>query len=299
MAVPKKKKASSLKKGLGKGVDALFGDSPEDILFKDESDKNGVTTLPLIDIEPNKDQPRKDFDADKLDALAESISEHGVISPILVTPTQNGTYKIVAGERRWRASKIAGLKEIPCIIKELDNQALSEIALVENLQRDDLNPIEESEGYHYLMEKFSLTQDEISKKIGKSRSAIANVMRLNNLCQPVKELLKEDKITQGHARALLTLDEDIQITVAERIVRDGLNVRQIESLVQNLGKEKRASSRKMPNPMMQKYYKDVENNLSSQFGTKVRICEGSKKGRIEIEYYSKDDLERILFELRK
>lgn len=299
MAVPKKKKASSLKKGLGKGVDALFGDSPEDILFKDESDKNGVTTLPLIDIEPNKDQPRKDFDADKLDALAESISEHGVISPILVTPTQNGTYKIVAGERRWRASKIAGLKEIPCIIKELDNQALSEIALVENLQRDDLNPIEESEGYHYLMEKFSLTQDEISKKIGKSRSAIANVMRLNNLCQPVKELLKEDKITQGHARALLTLDEDIQITVAERIVRDGLNVRQTESLVQNLGKEKRPSSRKMPNPMMQKYYKDVENNLSSQFGTKVRICEGSKKGRIEIEYYSKDDLERILFELRK
>lgn len=299
MAVPKKKKASSLKKGLGKGVDALFGDSPEDILFKDESDKNGVTTLPLIDIEPNKDQPRKDFDADKLDALAESISEHGVISPILVTPTQNGTYKIVAGERRWRASKIAGLKEIPCIIKELDNQALSEIALVENLQRDDLNPIEESEGYHYLMEKFSLTQDEISKKIGKSRSAIANVMRLNNLCQPVKELLKEDKITQGHARALLALDEDIQITVAERIVRDGLNVRQTESLVQNLGKEKRPSSRKMPNPMMQKYYKDVENNLSSQFGTKVRICEGSKKGRIEIEYYSKDDLERILFELRK
>lgn len=299
MAVPKKKKASSLKKGLGKGVDALFGDSPEDILFKDESDKNGVTTLPLIDIEPNKDQPRKDFDADKLDALAESISEHGVISPILVTPTQNGTYKIVAGERRWRASKIAGLKEIPCIIKELDNQALSEIALVENLQRDDLNPIEESEGYHYLMERFSLTQDEISKKIGKSRSAIANVMRLNNLCQPVKELLKEDKITQGHARALLTLDEDIQITVAERIVRDGLNVRQTESLVQNLGKEKRPSSRKMPNPMMQKYYKDVENNLSSQFGTKVRICEGSKKGRIEIEYYSKDDLERILFELRK
>lgn len=299
MAVPKKKKASSLKKGLGKGVDALFGDSPEDILFKDESDKNGVTTLPLIDIEPNKDQPREDFDADKLDALAESISEHGVISPILVTPTQNGTYKIVAGERRWRASKIAGLKEIPCIIKELDNQALSEIALVENLQRDDLNPIEESEGYHYLMEKFSLTQDEISKKIGKSRSAIANVMRLNNLCQPVKELLKEDKITQGHARALLTLDEDIQITVAERIVRDGLNVRQTESLVQNFGKEKRPSSRKMPNPMMQKYYKDVENNLSSQFGTKVRICEGSKKGRIEIEYYSKDDLERILFELRK
>ena len=293
--------ANKKKNGLGKGVNVLFNDSPDELLsvLESEPDKSGRNLLPIIDIEPNKDQPRKDFDEDKLAALAESIKEHGVISPILVTPGKGGTYKIVAGERRWRASKLAGLKEIPCIIKELNAQELSELAMVENLQRDDLNPIEESEGYRYLMERFSLTQEEIAKKIGKSRSAIANALRLNNLCPEVKNLLKDDKLSQGHARALLTLDVDAQLAIAERIIQDGLNVRQTETLVQNYGSEKTRPQKKAINPMMQKYYKDVENNLSSQFGTKVRICEGSKKGRIEIEYYSKDDLERILFELRK
>lgn len=293
--------ANKKKNGLGKGVNVLFNDSPDELLsvLDSEPDKSGRNLLPIIDIEPNKDQPRKDFDEDKLAALAESIKEHGVISPILVTPGKGGTYKIVAGERRWRASKLAGLKEIPCIIKELNAQELSELAMVENLQRDDLNPIEESEGYRYLMERFSLTQEEIAKKIGKSRSAIANALRLNNLCTEVKALLKDDKLSQGHARALLTLDADAQLAIAERIIQDGLNVRQTETIVQNYGSEKTRPQKKNVNPMMQKYYKDVENNLSSQFGTKVRICEGSKKGRIEIEYYSKDDLERILFELRK
>ena len=293
--------ANKKKNGLGKGVNVLFNDSPDELLsvLESEPDKSGRNLLPIIDIEPNKDQPRKDFDEDKLAALAESIKEHGVISPILVTPGKGGTYKIVAGERRWRASKLAGLKEIPCIIKELNAQELSELAMVENLQRDDLNPIEESEGYRYLMERFSLTQEEIAKKIGKSRSAIANALRLNNLCTWVKALLKDDKLSQGHARALLTLDVDAQLAIAERIIQDGLNVRQTEAIVQNYGSEKTRPQKKTVNPMMQKYYKDVENNLSSQFGTKVRICEGSKKGRIEIEYYSKDDLERILFELRK
>ena len=293
--------ANKKKNGLGEGVNVLFNDSPDELLsvLESEPDKSGRNLLPIIDIEPNKDQPRKDFDEDKLAALAESIKEHGVISPILVTPGKGGTYKIVAGERRWRASKLAGLKEIPCIIKELNAQGLSELAMVENLQRDDLNPIEGSEGYRYLMERFSLTQEEIAKKIGKSRSAIANALRLNNLCTEVKALLKDDKLSQGHARALLTLDADAQLAIAERIIQDGLNVRQTEAIVQNYGSEKTRPQKKTVNPMMQKYYKDVENNLSSQFGTKVRICEGSKKGRIEIEYYSKDDLERILFELRK
>ena len=293
--------ANKKKNGLGKGVNVLFNDSPDELLsvLDSEPDKSGRNLLPIIDIEPNKDQPRKDFDEDKLAALAESIKEHGVISPILVTPGKGGTYKIVAGERRWRASKLAGLKESPCIIKELNAQELSELAMVENLQRDDLNPIEESEGYRYLMERFSLTQEEIAKKIGKSRSAIANALRLNNLCTEVKALLKDDKLSQGHARALLTLDADAQLAIAERIIQDGLNVRQTEAIVQNYSSEKTRPQKKTVNPMMQKYYKDVENNLSSQFGTKVRICEGSKKGRIEIEYYSKDDLERILFELRK
>lgn len=287
---------------LGKGLGALFGGGDMDIISEINSitpANTGVTELPLVDIEPNRNQPRKDFDADKLNALAESIKEHGVVSPILVTPNKNGTYKIVAGERRWRASKLVGLHEIPCIIKEFDDREVSELALVENLQRDDLNPIEEAEGYKHLMEVFSLTQDEIAKKIGKSRSAVANSLRLNNLCPEVKEMLKEDKLTQGHARALLTLPPETQLMLAEKIVQDGLNVRQAEALAQNAASGKPAPAKRTVNPMTQKYYKDLENNLSSRFGTKVKISEGAKKGKIEIEYYSRDDLERILFELRK
>ena len=276
--------------GLGSGLDFLYDENAADVQVK--------KTLRLSELEPNRDQPRKIFSEEAIAALADSIQRYGMLQPILVRP-YGLNYQIVAGERRWRASKLAGLKEIPCIIKELNAQELSELAMVENLQRDDLNPIEESEGYRYLMERFSLTQEEIAKKIGKSRSAIANALRLNNLCPGVKNLLKDDKLSQGHARALLTLDSEAQLAIAERIIQDGLNVRQTEAIVQNYGSEKTRPQKKTVNPMMQKYYKDVENNLSSQFGTKVRICEGSKKGRIEIEYYSKDDLERILFELRK
>lgn len=287
---------------LGKGLGALFGSGDVDIISEINSTAPqgaAVSEIPLIDIEPNRNQPRKDFDADKLEALAESIKEHGVVSPILVTPNKNGTYKIVAGERRWRASKLAGLHEIPCIVKEFDDREVSELALVENLQRDDLNPIEEAEGYKHLMETFSLTQDEVAKKVGKSRSAVANSLRLNNLCPEVKDMLKEDKLTQGHARALLTLPAETQLMLAEKIVQDGLNVRQAEALAQNAASGKPAPAKRAVNPMTQKYYKDLENNLSSLFGTKVKISEGAKKGKIEIEYYSKDDLERILFELRK
>lgn len=287
---------------LGKGLGALFGNGDVDIISEINSTAPqgaAVSEIPLIDIEPNRNQPRKDFDADKLEALAESIKEHGVVSPILVTPNKNGTYKIVAGERRWRASKLAGLHEIPCIVKEFDDREVSELALVENLQRDDLNPIEEAEGYKHLIDAFSLTQDEVAKKVGKSRSAVANSLRLNNLCPEVKDMLKEDKLTQGHARALLTLPTETQLMLAEKIVQDGLNVRQAEALAQNAASGKPAPAKRAVNPMTQKYYKDLENNLSSLFGTKVKISEGAKKGKIEIEYYSKDDLERILFELRK
>ena len=287
---------------LGKGLGALFGSGDVDIISEINSTAPqgaAVSEIPLIDIEPNRNQPRKDFDADKLEALAESIKEHGVVSPILVTPNKNGTYKIVAGERRWRASKLAGLHEIPCIVKEFDDREVSELALVENLQRDDLNPIEEAEGYKHLIDAFSLTQDEVAKKVGKSRSAVANSLRLNNLCPEVKDMLKEDKLTQGHARALLTLPTETQLMLAEKIVQDGLNVRQAEALAQNAASGKPTPAKRAVNPMTQKYYKDLENNLSSLFGTKVKISEGAKKGKIEIEYYSKDDLERILFELRK
>lgn len=292
------------KTGLGRGLNALFDEPAGDIVSEIDkigasSNTDGVKLLPLADIEPNKDQPRKDFDADKLAALSVSIEEHGVVSPIIVVPTKNGTYKIVAGERRWRASKLAGLHEIPCIIKDFKEQEVMEIALVENLQREDLNPIEEAEGYRQLMNTFSLTQEEIARRVGKSRSAIANALRLNNLCDTVKEMVQKEKLTQGHARALLTLDEETQISLAEKIIENDLNVRQAEALAQNATVDKKPASKKHTNPLMQKFYKDIETDLSSRFGTKVKISESTKKGRIEIEYYSKDDLERILFELRR
>ncbi len=292
--------AGHTKKSLGKGLDSLFdSDSILDEINSNDDSGEHIKLISLADIEPNKNQPRKSFDRDKLEALADSISEHGLVSPILVTPTKNGTYKIVAGERRWRASKLAGLREIPCLIKDFDEQKVSELALVENLQRDDLNPVEEAEGYRYLLETFSLTQDEIAKKVGKSRSAVANSLRLNNLCNEVKELLRDNKLTQGHARALLTLDKGLQIEYAEKIISEDLNVRQAEALAQKSQTQKKTSQTKSINPMTQKYYKDLEGSLSSRFGTKVKISEGSKKGKIEIEYYSKDDLERILFELKR
>ncbi len=293
--MPEKKPA---KGGLGKGLGALLSGPPED-LIESTSNKTPSDTIKIADIEPNKNQPRKSFDKEKLEALSESIKEHGVVSPIIVVPTKNGTYKIVAGERRWRAAKLAGLKEIPCIIKDFDDVTASEIALVENLQRDDLNPIEEAEGYRYLMDTFSLTQDEVSQKVGKSRSAVANALRLNNLCDEVKDMLCDGRLTQGHARALLTLSPEKQLEVAEKIIASDLNVRQAEALAKSSNLIKQTSAQRSSNPLMQKFYKNIESELSSRFGTKVKINEGAKKGKIEIEYYSKDDLERLLFELKR
>ena len=286
------------KSALGKGLGSLFPDNAEDLIEEIKSE-GPSDTIPLADIEPNKNQPRKSFDKEKLEALANSIKEHGIVSPIIVTPSKNGTYKIVAGERRWRAARLAGLREVPCIVKDFDEKEASEIALVENLQRDDLNPIEESDGYRYLIERFSLTQDEVAQKVGKSRSAVANSLRLSNLCDDVKKLVQEDKLTQGHARALLPLSDHKQIELAQRIIDGDLNVRQAEALVKSASTTQNKSLQKTSNPLTQKYNKELESTLSSRFGTKVKISEGSKKGKIEIEYYSKDDLERILFELKR
>ncbi len=300
------------KKAMGRGLGALFMDNdhenPDEIrdiveeihqIGAPKADGSDVVQLKTMDIEPNKGQPRHRFDEEKLTALSESIQEHGVISPILVTPTKSGTYRIVAGERRWRASKLAGLKTVPCIIRSFEEQTVMELALVENLQREDLNPIEEAEGYQKLMDTFDLTQEEISKRVGKSRSAVANSLRLCNLTQEVKALVIQGEISQGHARALLSVeDSDLQLRLAERIIKEGLNVRQVEAIVSEIGKPK-AKTPRTQNPMTRKYYQDVETALGSQLGTKVKIREGAKKGKIEIEYYSKDDLERILFELRR
>lgn len=292
------------KSGLGKGLGSLFTEPAGSIVSEIDKmgDANGlmpIIMIPIVDIEPNKEQPRKEFDGEKLSALASSIETHGVVSPIIVTQTKRGTYKIVAGERRWRASKLAGLHEIPCMVRDFQELEIMEVALVENLQREDLNPIEEAEGYRRLMDSFSLTQEEVAQKVGKSRSAVANSLRLNNLCDAVKEMVQSGMLTQGHARALLPLSPDKQLALAEKIAENDLTVRQAETLAKAALSDKPVPTKKISNPLMQKYYKDLEATLSSRYGTKVKISEGSKKGKIEIEYYSKDDLERILFELRK
>ncbi len=299
--------AEKKKKPMGKGLGALFGDSSQSVKEMIEEVESGsskkekkeVILLKTVDVEPNKGQPRKQFDKEKLEALSESIREHGVLQPILVTPTQSGTYKIVAGERRWRASKLAGLKEIPCIIRSFEEQQVMELALVENLQREDLNPIEEAEGYQQLMNTFSLTQEEISKRVGKSRSAVANALRLNNLTKSIKKMVISGDLTQGHARALLGLSDSVSMEeAAKKIIDFGYNVRQTEALVASMQNPKKEAPKKSIPPFMKKYYKEMEDDLSSRLGTKVKIKEGTKKGKIEIDYYSKDDLDRILFELR-
>lgn len=296
------------RKVMGKGIGVLFSDmdlgGSENIdIFKDlneETDENSIKNIRIRDIEPNKNQPRKNFDKEKLEILSESIKNHGIVQPVLVKETANSTYMIVAGERRWRAAKMAGLKEIPCIVKDFENDAVMEIALIENLQRENLNPIEEAEGYRSLMNAFDLTQEEVAERVGKSRSAVANSLRLNNLCDEVKKFVIDGKISSGHARALLSIsDPKKQTETAEVIIEKGLNVRQVEKMVSAPEKTKNKKPAKKISGMMKKYFEEVESDLGSKFGTKVKISEGSGKGKIEIEYYSKDDLERILFELKK
>ncbi len=288
------------KKGLGRGLGALFTEVDNELDLKnitsDKTDGDKVVSLKIIDVEPNPKQPRRSFDKDALDALASSIKTHGVVSPILVQAGKKGMYTIIAGERRWRASKIAGLKEIPCIIKDYSNQEVMEIALIENLQREDLNPIEEAEGYKHLMEAFSLTQEQISEKVGKSRSAVANALRLNNLCDDVKSLVVEKKLSQGHARTLLPVnDKALQLEIAEKIIKEDLSVRVTEKLVSDLLKNPIIKKTKQTTPS----YKNVEKQLSDIFKTKVKISSGKNKGKIEFEFYNPEDLERLLFEFKK
>ena len=303
--------ASKSKKGLGRGLEALFDDSKSekssegfdflsDLSDTEIADSDSIKMIKVRDIEPNKNQPRKTFDKEKLEILSSSIATHGIVQPILVKPNINGTYMIVAGERRWRAAKLAKIKEVPCVIRQLDEPAVMEIALIENLQREDLNPIEEAEGYRRLMETCELTQEEVAEKVGRSRSAVANSLRLNNLSERVKQMVIDGKLSQGHARALLSItDDNEQFELAKFIIEKGLNVRQVEKLVSDTSENKKKPKTKQVTGMMKKYFSEVENDLGSRLGTKVKISEGANKGKIEIEYYSKDDLERILFELKK
>ena len=279
------------KKGLNtsKGLGALIA-ADMDFIADDAASDGRVTELKLIDIEPNTNQPRKKFDDESLIELSESIKEHGVISPILVYKSQNGYYKIIAGERRWRASKIAGVKTIPAIIKDYDEMQIYEVALIENLQRENLNPVEEAMGYKKLMEDFSLTQEQIAKKLSKSRSGIANTLRLLNLSKEVLKLLEEGQISIGHGKVLASLsDKGRQLEMAKAIIEKQLSVRQLEELLKK-GAEK---PRKKININLKLAFENLEKHIGDIFSTKVTIVDKKGKGKITIDYYSKEDLERI------
>lgn len=278
-----------MKRVLGQGLDALFSKSGSLDEEASEKEQGEVRMIKTSLIEPRRDQPRKNFDREQLQALANSISEHGVIQPIIVTEGKNGYYSIIAGERRWRASKLANLIEIPAIVRTYDEMQIAEVALIENLQREDLNPIEEALGYKTLMDRFSMTQDKVSERVGKSRSNIANMLRLLSLEDEIKEMLAQNTLTMGHARALLSLPEGkSRIEAAKKIVAEGLNVRQAEAL-----KDAKDAPKKAPRGAKISAYPDVERTLSQKFGTKVRI-KGVKKGKIELEFYSVADLTRIV-----
>ena len=296
---------SKAKKGLGRGLGAFFDDVPvtapvADVKLQAQpEEQSGVKRLKIRDIEPNPDQPRKNFDKAALEALASSIKEHGVIQPILVKPTKGGIYIIIAGERRWRAAKLAGIKEIPCIIGEYTEKEIMEVALIENLQREDLNPIEESEGYKKLMDAFALTQEEVSQRVGKSRSAVANALRLNQLSDTVKKMVIDGKISAGHARAILSLEkESDRLILAEKIEKDGLSVRQAEAAAAVIAKNRGTKKSKTIDKNLETYFKNLADTLSHKLETKVSIKHGKKRGKIEIEYYSNDDLENILRKLK-
>ncbi|HYE83095.1 MAG TPA: ParB/RepB/Spo0J family partition protein [Clostridia bacterium] len=277
------------KRGLGKGLGALIPENEEKV-------QNSIIELKVTDIEANDKQPRRAFDDEALTELSESIKEHGVVQPIIVRKLGNN-YQIIAGERRWRASRLAGKKTIPAIVKECSNLEVMELALIENLQREDLNSIEEALAYKSLIEEYQMTQEEISKKIGKSRPTIANSLRLLQLPKEIKDMISEGKITQGHARALLAIGgEKKQLEVAEKIINQQLNVRQIEKLAKDT---KQKEKKENPSDIYQIEIKQLEERLKTALGTKVTIQHKKNKGKIEIEYYSNDELDRILEFLEK
>lgn len=275
--------------GLGRGLDSLFADNSVDEI------NPSVNKLRIMEIEPNHDQPRKYFDEKALSELAESIEQHGVLQPLVVRPTANGSYQLVAGERRWRAARIAGLTEVPVIIKELSDEEVIEIAMIENLQREDLNPLEEALGYRYMMDELGITQEQAAEKVGKSRPAVANALRLLKLPNEIREMIKNNLISPGHARALLGFDsEDMMIQTAKQIIKEDLSVRDVENMVKK--------SKKLPKTAKQqkrdKFFSEVELALIENLGRKVKIKESKRDaGLLEIEFFDKDDLESLAMKL--
>ena len=276
------------KTGLGKGLDALFGPVPEE---EKQKENDILRNLKITEVEPNRNQPRKNFNQEALEELAESIKEYGLIQPIIVTE-KDGYYSIIAGERRWRACKLAGLEEIPVIVREDDEKKNNEIALIENIQREDLNPFEKALGIKNLMNTYELTQEEVAKKLGKSRSSVANTIRILNLEPRVLEFAKKGKLTEGHCKALLAItDPEKQYMMAVDMIERGTTVREIEQRNKKI-KQKQVSKEDLKRANI--LYKDIENTFQGFFGTKVKLDPGKKKGKIIIEYASNEDLERIL-----
>ncbi len=279
-------------KGLGKGLGALLGDFSEEI-----PEQSAYRLLPIYKVEPNPDQPRQDFDDEELDALAESIRIHGVIQPLTVREMPNGYFQIIAGERRWRAARMAELADVPVVVIEADDRKAMELALIENLQRQDLNPMEEALGYQSLMADYGLTQEETAARVGKSRPAVANALRLLNLSPEVMEKVRSGALSAGHARAVLTVKtEKKQMEAAQKIIALGLSVRQAELLCKNMGKETSPE----PKPTFAvDYIGECEKQLSKHLGRGVKIVNGKRKGRFELEFYGAEDLQTLLDALMK
>lgn len=277
-------------RGLGKGLGALLGDAA----IPGVEDNATVVLLPISQVEPGLNQPRKHFDQDALDELAESIRVHGILQPITVRKLPSGYYQIIAGERRWRASRMAGLTQVPVHVIEADDRKVMELGLIENLQREDLNPIEEAAGYRALMDEFSLTQEEAAERVGKSRPAVANTMRLLALPTQVQWLLEQGTLSAGHGRALLPLDPETQMTLADKAVRNGLSVRDMELQVKQLLRaDEKKETPKKENPLAI-YLEAAERDLGEKLGRKVKIAHGRRRGKIELEYYGQDDLNSLL-----
>ena len=278
--------ASKRPSGLGKGLGALLGD---DVM---KSESSGSLSVPISQVESYSGQPRKHFDEESLQELADSITEHGIIQPLTVRKLSSGYYQIIAGERRWRAARLAGLQEVPVIVMEADDRKAAELAMIENLQREDLNPMEEAAGFQSLIETYHMTQEEAAQRVGKSRSAVTNALRLLGLSPSVRKLVEENKLTAGHARALVPLSPSLQESAANAIIAGGLSVRQTEALVKRLSAEKKEV--KKPQTDGVDYLAEAQNELKAKLCRGVKIVSGRKKGRIELEYYGLDDLNDLL-----
>ncbi len=292
-------------KGLGKGLDALFPSSPvKEETIKDTNQnsttKENEVLVKITKVEPNKDQPRKNFDEDALLELSDSIKQFGVIQPIVVQD-RGDHYEIIAGERRWRAARLAGLKEVPVIIKNYTEQEIVEISLIENIQRENLNPIEEAQAYKRLLTEFSLKQDEVAERVSKSRTAVTNSMRLLKLSEDVQQMVIDEMISTGHARALLAIENpEEQYTMAQRIFDEKLSVRDVEKMVKSYQKPSKAKKKKLDDDALKAIYQDIEEKLKVSLSTKVAISsKGDGAGKLEIEFYSHEDLERLVDLLKK